>query len=153
VLAIASAVWLVKRGNVAFPWRALAIVIPPIAFCSLPFIANGRVGSSRQLRQRHGRALVWAAACVRRASLRCTRYQGSIRSARTGVVATLSTLLGIGLGSGFTALSDCRRPAHGAGGSGSGPRASLWRQVLIGLVASLAYMAAAYYGRARSRRR
>lgn len=147
VLAIASAVWLVKRGNVAFPWRALAIVIPPIAFCSLPFIANGRVGIlGVSFDNDMAVHLVWAAGLRSPSIAALYPIPGFYPLGPHSVVATLSTLLGIGLGSGFTALLIAVVPLTALAAAAAVPRASLWRQVLIGLVASLAYMAAAYYG-------
>jgi hypothetical protein len=147
VLAIASAGWLVKRGNVAVPWRALAIVIPPIAFCSLPFLANGRVGIlGVSFDNDMAVHLLWAAGLRSPSIAALYPIPGFYPLGPHSVVATISTLLGIGLGSGFTALLIAVVPLMALAAAAAVPRATLWRQVLIGLVASLAYMAAAYYG-------
>lgn len=146
VLAIASAGWQVKRGNVAVPWRALAIVILPIAFCSLPFLANGRVGIlGESFDNDMAVHLLWAAGLRSPSIAALYPIPAFYPLGPHSVVATFATLLGVGLGSGFTALLIAVVPLTALAAASAVPRASLWRQVLIGLVASLAYMAAAYY--------
>ncbi len=147
VVAILIAASLVlRRTKITLPLRPLAIVVFPMLGASVPFLANGRVGIlGVGLDNDMATHLLWAEGL--RSPLMSSLYP-VLKGYPLGphsLVATLASTGGIRLDHAFTALALVVAPITALTAAGAVPRIATWRQALIGTLASLAYLASAYY--------
>lgn len=143
-LALAAvATW--RRSLVHWPWRGAVVAIPAILLASLPFLANGRVGVlGVGLDNDMSVHLLWAEGLRSPAMATFYPLQSGYPIGPHSLAAML-TSLGVRLDYAFTALLLVVVPITALAAAGTLARASIWRRALIGLLASTAYLAAAYY--------
>jgi hypothetical protein len=145
VLALAAIlVW--RRAPLSWPWRAAAVAIPAALGASVPFLANGRVGIlGVGLDNDMSVHLVWAESLRSASNEALYAIQNGYPVGPHSMAATLASAAGIRLDYAFTALTLVVVPITALCAAGVLPRVAVWRKALIGLLASLAYLAAAYY--------
>jgi hypothetical protein len=145
VLALAAVlVW--RRAPFGWPWRAAAVAIPAMLGASVPFLANGRVGIlGVGLDNDMSVHLLWAESLRSASSEALYAIQSGYPVGPHSMAATLASAAGIRLDNAFTALTLVVVPITALCAAGVLPRVATWRKALIGLLASLAYLAAAYY--------
>jgi hypothetical protein len=146
VALVLAAVLVVRRAGIAWPWRAAAVAIPAALGASLPFLANHRVGiPGVGLDNDMSVHLLWAEGLRSASTASLYALQNGYPVGPHSLAATLASSVGIRLDHAFTALLLVVVPITALTAAGALPRAALWRKALIGLLASLAYLEAAYY--------
>jgi hypothetical protein len=143
-LAAAVLVW--QQTKISWPWRALAVMVLPVLGASVPFLANGRVGIlGVGLDDDMSVHLLWAEGL--RSPLMSALYPSSVGYplGPHSLAATLASAGGIRLDHAFTALALVVVPITALVAVDVVPNIATWRQALIGSLASLAYLASAYY--------
>jgi hypothetical protein len=144
-LALATiVVW--RHSGFGWPWRGVAVAVPAVLGASLPFLANHRVGiPGVGLDNDMSVHLLWAEG-LRSTSI-ASQYplQNGYPVGPHSLAATLASSIGIRLDYAFTALLVVIVPVTALAAVCVVPRAAIWRKALIGLMTSLAYLAAAYY--------
>ncbi len=145
LLLAAAVVW--RRAEIGWPWRAVVVVALPVFGASVPFLANGRVGVlGVGLDNDMSVHLLWAEGLRSASVASLYALQNGYPVGPHSLAATLASSAGIRLDYAFTALTLVVVPITALSAAGAIPRAATWRKALIGLLASLAYLAAAYYG-------
>lgn len=144
VLAVVL-VW--RRAELGWPWRAATVAIPAVLGASLPFLANHRVGvPGVGLDNDMSVHLLWAEGLRSASMASLYAIQNGYPVGPHSAAATLASFTGMRMDHAFTALLLVVIPITASSAAGVLARAALWRKVLIGLLASLAYLVAAYYG-------
>lgn len=141
-----AAALVLKRTGLAWPLRPLAVAALPVLGASIPFLANGRVGIlGVGLDNDMSVHLLWAEGL--RSPLMSSLYPNfdGYPLGPHSLVATLASTGGIRLDHAFIALAIIVAPITAMTAAGVVPHIATWRQALIGTLASLAYLASAYY--------
>jgi hypothetical protein len=135
------------RVTVGWPWRAVLVATLPLLGASVPFLANGRVGVlGVGLDNDMSVHLLWAEGLRSASTASLYALQNGYPVGPHSLAATLTSAAGIRLDYAFTALLVVVVPITALSAAGVLPHAATWRKALIGLLASLAYLTAAYYG-------
>src|SRR5947209_11874854 len=146
VLVIASGAWLLRRLVFSRPWRPLVVALLPVLGASLPFVAEHRVGlPGVSLNNDTAVHLLWAEALRSPAIATLHPIAAGYPLGPHSLTATVASALGARMDHALTGVLLAGMPVAALAAAGVAPRASAWRQVLIGLLASLAYLFAAYY--------
>jgi hypothetical protein len=137
-------VW--RRAGVGWPWRAAAVLALPVLGASVPFLANGRVGVlGVGLDNDMSVHLLWAESLRSASNEALYAIQNGYPVGPHSLAGTLASSAGIRPDYAFTAVTLVVVPITALTAAGALPRVATWRKALIGLLASLAYLAAAYY--------
>jgi hypothetical protein len=147
LVLLACAVLVLARTEISWPWRGLAVVVLPVLGASIPFLANGRVGIlGVSLDNDTSVHLLWTEGL--RSSLMSSLYPifDGYPLGPHSLVATLAAATGIRADHALDALLLVVVPITALAAAAAVPRIALWRKALIGLLASLTYLASAYYG-------
>lgn len=136
----------VRRCTWRLPWQAAAVALPATLGASLPFLASDRVGiPGVSLDNDTAVHLLWAeglrSAAAASAYPRLYGYPIGPHS----LFATLASATGIRLDHALIALLLTVVPVTALAAAGAMPRASWWRKAILGVIAALAYLTAAYY--------
>lgn len=144
---VAAAAYLIWQRSPLARWSDAAVALPPLLAVSIPFLASGRVGlQGVSLLNDTANHLLWAE------GLRSARMAalwvppGGYPLGPHSLVAAVGTLFGAPLDLVFTGLLLAVAPLTAMAAAGFLRGQALWRRVLIGLLTSCAYLAAAYYG-------
>ncbi len=147
VVALLAALLVVgSRSPLGWPWRAALVAVCAVLGASIPFLANGRVGIlGPGLDNDMSVHLLWAEG-LRSSSVEAMyAIQNGYPLGPHSLAATLVCATGIRLDHAFLALLVVVIPITALAAAGAVPRAGAWRKALVGLLASLAYLASAYY--------
>jgi hypothetical protein len=146
VVLLLSIAVVFRRVGAHWPFRAAIVVALPVLGASLPFLANGRVGVlGVGLDNDMAVHLLWAEGLRSASTALMYPIQNGYPVGPHSVAATLASAASIRLDYAFDALLLVVVPITALCAAGVLPRAATWRKALIGLLASLAYLAAAYY--------
>lgn len=146
VVLLLAAVVVGRRAAAGLPWRALAVAALPVLGASVPFLANGRVGVlGVGLDNDMSVHLLWAEGLRSASTASLYALQSGYPVGPHSLAATLASAVAIRLDFAFTAVSLVVAPITALSAAGALPHAATWRKALIGALASLAYLAAAYY--------
>lgn len=137
-------VW--RHSRFEWPWGAAAVSIAAVLGASLPFIANRRVGIlGIGLDNDMSVHLLWAEGLRSVSMASLYPLQNGYPIGPHSLAATLASFAGIRLDHAFTALLLVVVPITALAAAGVVLGAAVWRKTLIGLLSSLAYLAAAYF--------
>jgi hypothetical protein len=144
LLGAAALVW--RRTALVWPWRAALVAVPAVLGASLPFLANDRVGVlGVGLDNDMSVHLLWAESLRSASDEALYAIQNGYPIGPHSLVATLACATGMRIDHAFLALLLVVVPITALSAAGAVARAATWRKALIGLLASLAYLTAAYY--------
>ena len=144
---VAAAAYLLVRTRPRIPWGDLVVGGASLLGASIPFVAEGRVGIPGPPLDNDMAVHLLIAEALRSASLaKIYRIPPGYPLGAHSLVATLGTALDIPLGMVFTGLlvaTVCLTALVAAGVVG---KEVLWRRTVVGVLCSLTYLVAAYYG-------
>lgn len=147
-LALAAATaFLLRSGRMQIRWGDLVILVAPLLGASLPFLANGRVGlQGIGLNNDSHSHLLWAEGLRSATMAKLWGAQNGYPLGPHSVVATFGTVTGIPLDLVFSGLLIATVGITALTAAEVLATESLWRRAVVGLLCSLPYLVASYYG-------
>jgi hypothetical protein len=139
-------VLVLRRTVIGWPLHPLAVAALPVLGASVPFLANGRVGIlGVGLDNDMATHLLWAEGLRSPSMASLYPDPNGYPLGPHSLVATLASTGGLRVDHAFTALALAVVPITAITAAGVLPHISTWRKTLIGTLASLTYLASAYY--------
>ena len=147
LVLVVSAVFLLRRRLIPFEWRDLVVGGVSLAGASLPFVASGRVGLlGASLDNDTALHLLYAEALRSSRMARLWGAQNGYPLGPHSVVAMLGSAFDFPLDTVFTGLLIGVVPITALVAADVLAGQALWRRTVVGLICSLSYLVAAYYG-------
>ena len=147
VILLAAAAYLLRRGWQRFPFGDLVVGGAALLGASIPFLANGRVGMQGPPWDNDMAVHLLIAQALRSPTM--ARYYPIPPGYPLGphsLVATLGTTLDLPLDMVFTGLMLAVVCLTALVAADVLAKEALWRRLIVGVLCSLAYLVAAYYG-------
>jgi hypothetical protein len=147
LVLLAAAAYLLRRPRPRLPWGDLLVGGTSLLGASIPFVANGRVGLQGPPWDNDTAVHLLISETLRSSRMaRIWSVPGGYPLGPHSVVATLGTALNLPLDMAFAGLLMASVGLIAVAAGDLLAHESLWRRVIVGVLCSLTYIVASYYG-------
>lgn len=147
VVLLAAAAYLLRRGRPRFPLGDLVVGGASLLGASIPFVANGRVGVQGPPWDNDMAVHLLIAEALRSSKMaKIWTIPGGYPLGPHSVVATLGTAADLSLVAVFTGLLMATVSLIALAAADVLAKEALWRRAVVGVLCSLTYLVASYYG-------